>query len=251
MLDHRPKRPSDTAAASPATKRARDPSTPSFPMYKDAPDLPPKICLLCEILASDSIVVETSAALDDTDVRITTTDVERVLRFSYTHARMRFCRLLPVGGPPAPRPRALPLHVESRRGHPRQEPPFRPHVGHRHLNAVSGPAILCHIRLRVLLSCSSPLKAFVDMPRYGMERDTPVLNSLLSALCHTNLLNDARMAIPMVHAKASTHLDADSRPSSLKAVRLPRTCRLPARCWMEWCAPLALILPMCLHMTHS
>jgi pentatricopeptide repeat protein len=87
MLDHRPKRPSAAAAASPTAKRARDPSAPSFPMYKDAPDLPPKICLLCEILASGTIVVETSAALDDTDVRITTTDVERVLRFSYTHAR--------------------------------------------------------------------------------------------------------------------------------------------------------------------
>jgi hypothetical protein len=43
----------------------------------------------------------------------------------------------------------------------------------------------------------SPLKAFMDMPRYGMTRDTAALNSLLSALCRANRFDDARAAIPV------------------------------------------------------
>uniref|UniRef100_A0A0A8ZB02 Pentacotripeptide-repeat region of PRORP domain-containing protein n=1 Tax=Arundo donax TaxID=35708 RepID=A0A0A8ZB02_ARUDO len=48
------------------------------------------------------------------------------------------------------------------------------------------------------------------MPRYGMERDTPALNSLLSALCRANRLDDARAAIPVARAEAGTRPDADS-----------------------------------------
>ncbi|XBH79737.1 hypothetical protein VPH35_105641 [Triticum aestivum] len=57
---------------------------------------------------------------------------------------------------------------------------------------------------------SSPLKAFVEMPRYGMDRDTPALNSLLSALCRASRLDDARAAIPVARAEAGTRPDADS-----------------------------------------
>lgn len=48
------------------------------------------------------------------------------------------------------------------------------------------------------------------MPKYGMDRDTPALNSLLSALCRASRLDDARAAIPVARAEASTRPDADS-----------------------------------------
>ncbi|KAM0910985.1 hypothetical protein ACQ4PT_013846 [Festuca glaucescens] len=213
MSDRREKRPSDAAgtAAAPAAKRAREPAASAFPTYNDAPDLAPKIRLLCEILASSASDVE--AALDDADVRVTTSDVEQVLRFSYAH--------------------------------PRGAAAFFRWAGHRHLRHQHSPYAwnlvidllgknrlfdpmwdtVASMRSQGLLSratfasvfsslaanpASSPLKAFVEMPRYGMDRDTPALNSLLSALCRASRLDDARAAIPVARAEAGTRPDADS-----------------------------------------
>ncbi|KAG8056512.1 hypothetical protein GUJ93_ZPchr0002g24314 [Zizania palustris] len=80
MPDHRPKQSSDSISSLVA-KRARNPFVPAFPTYKDAPDLSPKIRFMCEILVS--LALDVDAALDDADVRVTSSDVEEVLRFSY------------------------------------------------------------------------------------------------------------------------------------------------------------------------
>ncbi|GJM86615.1 hypothetical protein PR202_ga02492 [Eleusine coracana subsp. coracana] len=211
MPDHRPKRPSDAAAASPAAKRARDPSAPSFPTYKDAPDLPPKIRLLCEILASNAADVE--AALDDADVRVTTADVEQVLRFSYAHARasvafFRWAGHRHLGHEHSPY--AWNLVVDILGKNRLFDPMWDTVASMRSQGLLSLATFASVFSSLAAAPGSSPLKAFVDMPRYGMDRDTPALNSLLSALCRANRLDDARAVIPVARAEAGTRPDADS-----------------------------------------
>ena len=73
--------------ASPAAKRARDPSSPTFPTNKEAPELSHKTRIFYDILApcADDDV---DATLDEADIRgVTTANVEHVLRLSYVHPR--------------------------------------------------------------------------------------------------------------------------------------------------------------------
>jgi pentatricopeptide repeat protein len=209
MSHHRAKRPSDSAAtvASPAAKRARAPSAPAFPTNKEAPDLPSKTRIFCDILASRADD-DVDAALDKADIRgVTTADVEQVLRLSYAHP----CAATAF------------FHWAGNR-----------HLGHEHHSPYSWNLVVDilgtnrlfarmwdavdSMHSRRLLSLDtfasvfsslaaspgcSPLEAFMDMPRYGMTQDTPALNSLLSALCRADRLDDAR-------AEAGTRPDADS-----------------------------------------
>ncbi|KAL6633677.1 hypothetical protein ACP70R_026348 [Stipagrostis hirtigluma subsp. patula] len=214
MSDHRLKRPSDAgaaAAASPAAKRARDPSAPAFPTYKDAPDLPPKIRLLCEILAST--IGDVDAALDDADVRVTTADVEQVLRYSYAHPRaavafFRWAGHRHLGHEHSPYSWNLVVDILGKN---RLFDPMWDTVNSMRSQGLLSLATFASVFSSLAAApSSSPLKAFVDMPRYGMERDTPALNSLLSALCRANRLDDARAVIPVARAEAGTRPDADS-----------------------------------------
>ncbi|KAL6912243.1 hypothetical protein ACP4OV_001048 [Aristida adscensionis] len=214
MSHHLAKRPPDAAAvaaASPAAKRARDPSAPAFPTYKDAPDLPPKIRLLCEILASAAPDVE--AALDDADVRVTAADVEQVLRYSYAHPRaaiafFRWAGHRHLGHEHTPYSWNLVVDILGKN---RLFEPMRDTLGSMRTQGLLSLATFASVFSSLAAAPgSSPLKVFVEMPRYGMERDTPALNSLLSALCRANRLDDARAAIPVARAEAGTRPDADS-----------------------------------------
>lgn len=212
MPDQRPKRPSDSvAAASPAAERARDPSAPAFPTYRDAPDLPPKIRLLCEILASSAPDVD--AALDDADVRVTSSDVEQVLRFSYAHPRaaVAFFRW---AGHRHLRHQHSPYSwnlVVDLLGKNRLFEPMWDTVSSMRTQGLLSLATFASVFSSLAANpASSPLRAFVELPMYGMDRDTPALNSLLSALCRASRLDDARAAIPVARAEAGTRPDADS-----------------------------------------
>ncbi|XP_073000225.1 pentatricopeptide repeat-containing protein At3g61360-like [Typha latifolia] len=54
------------------------------------------------------------------------------------------------------------------------------------------------------------VSAFLSMPLHGVPRDTPALNSLLSALCRAGRTTDARGALPRVRSEAGVSPDADS-----------------------------------------
>ncbi|XP_037448003.1 pentatricopeptide repeat-containing protein At1g77360, mitochondrial-like [Triticum dicoccoides] len=215
MSDRREKRPSDAAGAGagdgPEAKRAREPAAPAFPTYKDAPDLAPKIRLLCEILASSASDVE--AALDDADVRVTTSDVEQVLRFSYAHPRAAAAFFRWAGHRHLHHqhsPYSWNLIIDLL-GKNRLFDPMWDTVGSMRAQGLLSLATFASVFSSLAASpTSSPLKAFVEMPRYGMDRDTPALNSLLSALCRASRLDDARAAIPVARAEAGTRPDADS-----------------------------------------
>ncbi|KAJ6752795.1 hypothetical protein OIU74_027595 [Salix koriyanagi] len=70
---------------------------PSFQSYHEAPNLPPSIKLLCEIIANTpSHNVE--SVLDATVIRVKQTDVEQVLKLSYSSPGLG-CQVLQVGWP--------------------------------------------------------------------------------------------------------------------------------------------------------
>ncbi|CAD6247460.1 unnamed protein product [Miscanthus lutarioriparius] len=211
--------------ASPAAKRTRDPSAPAFPTNKEAPDLPSKTRIFCDILASRADD-DVDAALDKADIRgVTTADVEQVLRLSYAHP----CAATAF------------FHWAGNR-----------HLGHEHHSPYSWNLVVDilgtnrlfarmwdtvdSMHSRRLLSLDtfasvfsslaaspgcSPLKAFMD--------DTPALNSLLSALCRADRLDDARAAILVARAEAGTRPDADSYAILLEgceAAADPRAARV-------------------------
>ncbi|KAG1342722.1 putative Pentatricopeptide repeat-containing protein, mitochondrial [Cocos nucifera] len=55
-----------------------------FPSYLDVPELPTKIRLLCEIIANTHPASAVERALDDAGVRVSATEVEEVLKLSYS-----------------------------------------------------------------------------------------------------------------------------------------------------------------------
>lgn len=231
MSDNRTKRPSDGAAveASPAAKRARDPSAPEFPTYKEASDPPPhKIRLLCDILARPDFE---DAVLDEAKVSVTSADVEQVLRFSYAHPRaavafFRWAGHRHLGHEHSPYSWNLVVDILGKN---RLFDPMWDTVRSMQSQRLLSLATFASVFSSLAASPGgSPLKAFVDMPRYGMTRDTPALNSLLSALCRANRLDDARAAIPVARAEAGVRPDADSYAILLEgceAANDPRVAR--------------------------
>ncbi|KAF8729686.1 hypothetical protein HU200_017640 [Digitaria exilis] len=231
MSDHRAKRPSEAApaAASPAAKRARDPPTPAFPTYKDADD--DKIRFLAGILASASADVDIEAKLDNARIGVTTADVEQVLRFSYAHpsaatAFFRWAGQNQLGHKHSPYSWNLIVDILGKNrifGHMWKT------VGSMHAQGLLSRATFASVFSSLAASPDdNPFDAFMDMPRYGMARDTPALNSLLSALCRANRLNNARAAIPLARAEAGTPPDSDSYAILLEACEAaadPRVAR--------------------------
>ncbi|XP_068303941.1 pentatricopeptide repeat-containing protein At1g77360, mitochondrial-like [Pyrus communis] len=75
---------SSATALLPANPHPQTPvaKRPTFASYLDTPDLPPKIRLLCEILAKTR-TISVEERLEETGVRVTQEDVEEVLKLSY------------------------------------------------------------------------------------------------------------------------------------------------------------------------
>ncbi|OEL36693.1 Pentatricopeptide repeat-containing protein, partial [Dichanthelium oligosanthes] len=214
MSEHRAKRPSDAAAASPAAKRARDPSAPAFPTYKEAPELPPaKIRILCDTLADVDAAPDVDAELDKDGISVTTADVEQVLRFSYAHPRaavafFRWAGDRHLGHEHSPYSWNLVVDILGKNR--LFDPMWKTVISMRNEDLLSLATFASVFSSLAASPGGNPLKAFMDMPLYDMTRDTPALNSLLSALCRANRLDDARAAIPVVRAEAGTRPDADS-----------------------------------------
>ncbi|KAH0467995.1 hypothetical protein IEQ34_003028 [Dendrobium chrysotoxum] len=96
MSSHRKRLIDDEPSRSTSGKRQQHSSPspsrrPSFPSYLDIPNLPPKIRLLCEILATSTSI---ESSLNDFGIRISANDVEEVLKLSYSYpaAAVKFFR---------------------------------------------------------------------------------------------------------------------------------------------------------------
>lgn len=183
----------------------------TFTSYHEVPNLPPKIKILCEILAttpSSSI----DSALNDTGIRITTQDVEEVLKLSYSYpgAAVKFFRWAGHWLTHNHSPYSWNLVVDL--------------LGKNLLFDAMWDAIksMRSERLISLATFASVFSSYVAADRvdeacmtfevldqHGCPRDVVALNSLLSAICrHVGKTNRARMFFDT--AKSKIHPDADT-----------------------------------------
>ncbi|KAF3330891.1 pentatricopeptide repeat-containing protein [Carex littledalei] len=227
---HRRRSPSRSPPSSHPPRRA-----PVFPSHHDHPDLPENLRVLCEILSSPSHSL--LSLLDNTGIRVTKSDVETVLRLSYSH--------------PGP---AITF--------------FR-WAGERHLDHMHSPYAwnlvvdmlgknlhfdtmwdtVCSMRDLNLLSLATfasifaslaadgraeeALAAFRVLPLYGIPRDTVALNSLLAAMCRAGLLRDAR-AVLHESVMAGVRLDADSFAVLLEGFENEKDAKFAQKVFMTW-----------------
>ncbi|KAJ3703721.1 hypothetical protein LUZ61_007426 [Rhynchospora tenuis] len=193
-LPSRPSRHSPPRSPLPSRPPRRD---PVFASHKDHPDLPPNLRRLCEILSSGSHSLP--SLLDNSGIVVTQSDVEVVLRLSYSH----------------PDPALTFFRWAGER-----------HLNHMHScyswnlvvdmlgknlyfdamwDAVRSMRDLNILSLATFASvfgslasdgrAGEALAAFRALPMYGIRRDTVALNSLLAALCRVGLLVDGRTVL--------------------------------------------------------
>ncbi|XP_008782381.2 pentatricopeptide repeat-containing protein At1g77360, mitochondrial-like [Phoenix dactylifera] len=202
--------PPAVAGAAAATDPHRRRKT--FPSYLDAPELPTKIRLLCEIIANTHPASAVERALDDAGVRVSTTDVEEVLKLSYSL--------------PAPAVAFFRWAGSCHLAHQHSTYSWNLIVdilGKNELFDAMWDAVRSMRSERLLsfatfasvfsslASAGRPedaLAAFHSMDVYGVPRSTIALNSLLSAVCLEGRVSTARTflgaAAPSVAPDADT-----------------------------------------------
>ncbi|KAH7658631.1 TPR-like protein [Dioscorea alata] len=210
MASHRKRSIEKTATAAAVSEPAK---RRRFPSYLDAPKLPPKTRLLCEILATAPIS-SIERAFDDSGVRaLSPDDVEAVLKLSYSHpdAAVAFFRwaghLLPR--PHQHSPYSWNLVVDLLGKSLRFEAMWdtvRSMHNQRLLSLATFASIFSSYAATDLPL--DALAAFHAMPRYDLPHDPPALNSLLSALCRERLSTQARDFLSRLRSQIRP--DADS-----------------------------------------
>ncbi|XP_057970653.1 pentatricopeptide repeat-containing protein At1g77360, mitochondrial-like [Malania oleifera] len=183
---------------------------PTFASYLETPNLPPKIKLLCEVVANThSLQVE--KVLDDTGVRVSQEDVEEVLKLSYGFpaSAVKFFRWAGHQLKDHHSPYAWNLVVDM--------------LGKNGLFDAMWDAIKS-MRKEGLLSLATfasvfssyvvadrvqeAIMTFEVMDQYGCARDIVALNSLLSAICREA---KTAKAVDFLHiAKDKIRPDADT-----------------------------------------
>ncbi|WOL03839.1 hypothetical protein Cni_G12559 [Canna indica] len=186
---------------------------PSFPSYLDAgSDVPPKVRLLCEIVASANPPSSVERALDDAGIRVSAEDVEAVLKLSYSHPGAAVAFIQWAGS----------RHLADR---------LSPYAWNLVVDLL-GKNLLFEgmwdavrsMRSKGLLSLATfasifsslctagrpddALAAFDTMHLFGVSRDTAALNSLLSAVCRDGRVAAGRFFLD--RARSSVAPDADS-----------------------------------------
>lgn len=183
---------------------------PNFVSYLESPNLPPKIKLICEIVANTpSPSIE--KVLDDNVIRVSQEDVEQVLKLSYGYpaAAVKFFRWAGYQLNDRHSPYAWNLVVDL--------------LGKNSLFDAMWDAVKS-MKEEGLLSLATFASVFssyvlgnrVDeafmtfevMDQYGVPRDVVALNSLLSAICRDEKTAKADEFLRV--AKDKIRLDADS-----------------------------------------
>ncbi|CAK9172124.1 unnamed protein product [Ilex paraguariensis] len=183
---------------------------PTFPSYLETPNLPPKMKLLCEIIANTpSLGVET--VLEDTGIRVSREDVEEVLKLSYGFPgpAVKFFRWSGHQLNDKHSPYAWNLVVDL--------------LGKNSLFDAMWDAIKSMKKegLLSLATFASVFSSYVEanqiqeaimtfevMDQYGCPRDIVALNSLLSAICSHGNTRHAKEFLGI--AKDKIRLDADT-----------------------------------------
>lgn len=170
---------------------SRDTRRPSFPSCADIPNLPSKIRLLCEILASSPSL---ESSLNDSDVVFSSDDVEEVLKLSYSHpaAAVKFFRWCG----PRLRHRHSPYSwnlVVDLLGKNALFDAMWDAVASMKSEGLVSLATFASI-FSSFAAANRPadaISAFESLPLHGIPPDTTALNSLLSALSREGLTSAA------------------------------------------------------------
>ena len=177
--------PKTSSPSQPQPQQQQPKKRPTFSSYLDTPNLPPKVKLLCEIIAttqSNSI----DASLTDTGIRVTQADVEQVLKLSYSFPgpSVKFFRWCGHQLNDDHSPYAWNLVVDL--------------LGKNSLFDAMWDAVKSMKRERLLSLATfasifssyviaervqDAVLTFEVMEQYGIPRDVVALNSLLSAIC--------------------------------------------------------------------
>ncbi|OAY63690.1 pentatricopeptide repeat-containing protein At1g71060, mitochondrial-like [Ananas comosus] len=195
-------------------------SVASFPSYLDAPELPAKLRLICELLASAPSAAAVEPLLDGAAASIPSlshSDVEHVLRLSYSHpgpalAFFRWSGARHLSHLHSPYSWNLLVDLLGKN---LLFPPMWHALHSMHSLSLLSLATFASVFSSLASASASPpdapLQAFLSLPSFGLPRDSAALNSLLSALCRAGRAADARAALPRAAAAAAgARPDADS-----------------------------------------
>ncbi|CAN0913738.1 Pentatricopeptide repeat-containing protein At1g77360, mitochondrial [Linum grandiflorum] len=172
--------PQHSSTSPSSIPRRQQSSSSIFPSYTDIPNLPPKIKLICEIIATaPPIAVE--RVLDDACISVTQAEVEQVLKLSYAFpaTSVKFFRWSGCHSP-----HAWNLVVDLL-GKNRQFEAMWESVKSMSVNRLVSSATFASIFGSYVSAgmVKESIVSFEVMDRYGCNRDVVALNSLLSAIC--------------------------------------------------------------------
>ncbi|CAK7324896.1 unnamed protein product [Dovyalis caffra] len=183
---------------------------PSFPSYLETPNIPPTIKLLCEIIANTpSQNVE--SVLDATVIRVKQTDVEQVLKLSYSSpgSAVKFFRWAGLQLNDKHSPYSWNLVVDLLGKNSMFDAMWGAIKSMKRENLVSLATFASVFSSYVIVDrVKEAIMTFEVMDQYGCTRNVVALNSLLSAICRDGRTFDASEFLHV--AKIRIRPDADT-----------------------------------------
>ncbi|KAK9061955.1 hypothetical protein SSX86_019139 [Deinandra increscens subsp. villosa] len=182
---------------------------PVFASYLDTPNLPPKVKILCEIVANTPSL-EVDRVLDDTGIRICTEDVEDVLKLSYTYpaVAVKFFRWSGYQLNDRHSPYAWNLIIDMLGKHCLFDAMWNAIKSMEKEGMLSLATFASVFGSYVMADkVKDALLAFEVMEQYGCSSDIVALNSLFSAICRDGKTVDAKDFLKIVKAKVKPDAD--------------------------------------------
>ncbi|KAL8193739.1 hypothetical protein R6Q57_026431 [Mikania cordata] len=182
---------------------------PVFASYIDTPNLPSKVKLLCEIIANTPSL-EVDRVLDDTGIRVSTEDVEDVLKLSYAHpaAAVKFFRWSGYQLNDRHSPYAWNLVIDMLGKHCLFDAMWDAIKSMKNEGLLSLATFASVFGSYVMADkVKGALLAFEVMEHYGCSADIVALNSLFSAICRDGKTIDAKNYLNAVKNKIKPDVD--------------------------------------------
>ncbi|KDP33157.1 hypothetical protein JCGZ_13422 [Jatropha curcas] len=207
---HHFRSPSSSSRATAEHQSSYSPKRPNFPSYIDTPNLPSKIKLLCELIANTpSSAVE--SAITDAGVRVSQSDVEQVLKLSYSFPgpAVKFFRWSGFQLQDNHSPYSWNLVVDLLGKNCLFDAMWDAIKSMKREGLVSLATFASVFGSYVIAGqVKDAIMTFEVMDQYGCSRDIVALNSLLSAICRDGKTDDALQFLRV--AKNAIRPDADT-----------------------------------------
>ncbi|XP_076936941.1 pentatricopeptide repeat-containing protein At5g15010, mitochondrial-like [Bidens hawaiensis] len=182
---------------------------PVFASYTETPNLPIKVKTLCEIVANTpSLQIDRS--LDETGIRVSTEDVEDVLKLSYAHpaAAVKFFRWSGYQLNDRHSPYAWNLIIDMLGKHCLFDAMWDAIKSMKNEGLLSLATFASVFGSYVIAGkVKDALLAFQVMEHYGYRADIVALNSLFSAICRDGKTVDAKGFLKFVRKKIKPDAD--------------------------------------------